>query len=415
MPLFRSKFLFSLLGVGIIAGLVGILLTLLLHHVQHYVFDYGFNTPMSFREGVEDAAPWRRFWALIACGAAAGLGWMSIHRWGKPLVEVKSAVNNGQSMPFVTTISHALLQIITVGMGSPLGREVAPREMSVAFAEQWSRHTGLNAEERRILLACASGAGLAAVYNVPFAAVIFILETLLLAWQPRLVVSALITCSSAVAVVRMGLGDGIQYPMTDIPLNQNFLLWALAAGPLLGLGVYLFDRCIAGLPELPRRSPRMLLFSLATFGLIGLMAVYYPDILGNGKAGNQLSFHALIGWREAAELLAAKWFAVLLAMLAGAYGGRITPSMMLGGLLAFLSAALWNALLPEIPLGAAALIGAAVFLGLAQKMLLTAMVFMLELTRLSPAYWLPMCLCTAGALLLHRYLSATASHAPTNR
>ena len=40
-----------------------------------------------------------------------------------------------------------------------------------------------------------------------------------------------------------------------------------------------------------------------------------------------------------------------LASLAGAYGGRITPSMMLGGMMAFASAVAWNALLPPISAG----------------------------------------------------------------
>lgn len=203
----------------------------------------------------------------------------------------------------------------------------------------------------------------------------------------------------------MGLGDTIQYPMPEMALNQDFLLWAIAAGPLLGLSVHIFNRFVAKLPELPRNNPRMIVLSTAVFCLIGIMAIFYPDILGNGKAGNQLSFHALIGWQEAAGLLVTKWLAVLLAMLAGAYGGRITPTMMLGGLIAFLSAYLWNCILPQVPLGAAAFVGATVFLGLAQKMMLTAIVFMLELSRLSPAYWLPMCLCTAGAFLFYRYLS----------
>jgi H+/Cl- antiporter ClcA len=37
-------------------------------------------------------------------------------------------------MPPLTTLVHILLQIITVAMGSPLGREVAPREAGALFA-----------------------------------------------------------------------------------------------------------------------------------------------------------------------------------------------------------------------------------------------------------------------------------------
>lgn len=128
--------------------------------------------------------------------------------------------------------------------------------------------------------------------------------------------------------------------------------------------------------------------------------MYFPEILGNGKAGNQLSFADNLTWQYALGLLASKWAAVLLATVAGAYGGRITPSMMLGGMMALISAVAWNAVLPEISVGAAAFIGATVFLGLAQNMRLTAIVFMLELSRLSTAFWFPMCVCMGVAMLM---------------
>ena len=92
-----------------------------------------------------------------------------------------------------------------------------------------------------------------------------------------------------------------------------------------------------------------------------------------------------------------KWLAVLLALAAGAYGGLITPSMMLGSTLAFASAALWNAFLPAMPSESAAVVGAAVFLGVSLKMPLTAVVFVLELTRAPVALLMPLCLCLTGA------------------
>ena len=328
-----------------------------------------------------------------------------LHRLASPLVSIKTAVANGQRMPLAATLIHALLQIVTVGLGSPLGREVAPREISAALAERWAASRGFDEEERKILLACASGAGLAAVYNVPLAAAVFALETLLLSWSRERLLAALLACGTAVLVVRAALGDVIQYPLLNFPLpDEWFNAWVLAAAPLLALGVWAFERSMDRLPEIPRRKPAMVWVALLSFALIGLMAWYFPEIMGNGKAGNQLSFQATLGWRQAFGLLAAKWAALLLATLAGAYGGRITPSMMLGGLIAFLAACVWNVWLPGVDIGAAAFVGATVFLGVAQKMPITALVFMMELSRQSPALWLPLCLCLMLTLLVYRAL-----------
>ena len=111
----------------------------------------------------------------------------------------------------------------------------------------------------------------------------------------------------------------------------------------------------------------MIVIALLSFAVIGVMAMYFPEILGNGKAGNQLTFTDLVGWDYALGLLATKWIAVLLALMAGAYGGRITPSMMLGSTLALAFAALWSIMVSPVHLGFAAFLGAVIFLGLAQK------------------------------------------------
>ena len=146
----------------------------------------------------------------------------------------------------------------------------------------------------------------------------------------------------------------------------------------------------------------MLPVALLCFAAIGALSIPFPEILGNGKAGNELSFSHQLTVQTAFGLLAAKWLTVLLAGMAGAYGGRITPSMMLGGLTAFIGAWCWNLAFPPVPLGLAAFIGAAVFLGLAQNMALTSLVFLLELSHQSTAVWLPMCLCMATALTVRQ-------------
>ena len=119
-------------------------------------------------------------------------------------------------------------------------------------------------------------------------------------------------------------------------------------------------------------------------------------------------FAELIDWKQSVVLFVLKWAAVLLALAAGAYGGLITPSMMLGSTLAFAGAALWNAFLPHTSPASAAVVGAAVFLGVAQRMPLTALVFALELTRAPASLLMPLCLCMAGALAAGQWFERRA-------
>lgn len=394
MQFLNPKFFLSLVVTGIIAGCVGIFLTFTMHTLQHITFGVPLHTEILFRLIVEQASDSRRFFALSFCGVLVGVGWYLIHRYGKPLVDIKVAVNNQtQNLPFFTTITHAFLQIITVAMGSPLGREVAPREMSAAFATQIVKFLHLDSQQRRILLACASGAGLAAVYNVPVAAIVFILETLLLSWNIEFIISALICCTTAVFVARLGLGDLIQYPLGPLEYSTYLIYFALSIGPILAFGVFLFEKNMKTLPSIPRNKPVIIIIAVFAFALIGLLSIAYPEILGNGKAANQLTFMIGLTTQYAIGLFVFKWFALILATISGAYGGRITPSMMLGGLMAFIMATLWNVYFINVPLTSAAIIGATVFLGLAFSMPLTAIIFLLELTRFNPSFLYPICLC----------------------
>lgn len=388
--------------VGIFAGIVGIVFTNLLHVIQHFTFGYN---DLSFGVGVAQASGERRVWALLACGLVGGIGWVLIHRYGGKLVEVKDVVKDvTKEMPPVTTLIHSTLQIITVAMGSPLGREVAPREATSALITWVMRYVKLTNENRSLLIACASGAGLAAVYNSPVSATIFVLETLLLTWNVRALSSAFIACGIATFVVRLGLGDTVQYDMPQPVMIGNFAEFAVLIGIIIGVAVVFFDKSQAYLPKFDRKSPKMILLSVIAFGLVGLMAVYFPAILGNGKPGNQLTFAHLVPWEYGLGLFAAKWAAVLLAMGAGAYGGKITPSMMLGSTLALVVAIAWNFAIGPISIGLSAFLGAVVFLGLAQKMPLTSSVFMLELSRFSVELLFPIALAMGMGMITQAWL-----------
>jgi hypothetical protein len=111
-------------ATGVAAGLGGMVLGLLLHFLQHVAYGYGLHAIVShesFLEGVSASSPSRRFVVLCVCGAVAGTGWWALYRFGSPLVSIRKAVEDRNSrMPFLTTIGHDLLQIVTVGWVHPM-------------------------------------------------------------------------------------------------------------------------------------------------------------------------------------------------------------------------------------------------------------------------------------------------------
>ena len=386
---------------GVAAGLSTMLLGLLLHFIQHLAYGYSLNavvSPESFLQGVTAAPPIRRLAALSICGAVAGIGWWAVYRFGQPLVSIKAAVGKdvpGPRMPFLATIAHVLLQIVTVALGSPLGREVAPREISAVLATLLSSRAGLTAEERRILIACGAGAGLAAIYNVPLGGTVFILEVLLGTFAPRALVPAIVTSVVATMVAWIGLGDVPQYMVPHLEISPSLIGWSIVAGPVFGVAAYGFRTltraATAHTPQGWHRVP----WCLAVFFGVGLLAMLFPQLPGNGKGPSQLGFDGDLGVKLAMSLLALKALAITVSIGAGAAGGVLTPSLTLGALLATILGSLWNLVFPVVPTAAFAIVGAAAFLASSMNMPLTSMVLVIEFTRVGHDLWFPIFLAVA--------------------
>ncbi len=105
--------------------------------------------------------------------------------------------------------------------------------------------------------------------------------------------------------------------MAQPSLGSHYEEFSIALGAVIAIGVVVFNITQSKLPAFHRNSPVMIVVSIIAFTLIGVLSMYYPEILGNGKAGNELTFANDITWTYALGLFGSKWIAVLLALAAG--------------------------------------------------------------------------------------------------
>jgi len=386
---------------GVTAGFGGMLLALLLQLVQHFTYGYSLGTvhrDESFFEGVLAAPSLRRFLALSICGVVAGFGWWVIRRFGSPLVSINDAVNKTKRMPALTTAAHDLLQIVTVGLGSPLGREVAPREIGALCASFLSRRALMTAEESRIMIACGAGAGLAAVYNVPLGGALFALEVLLGTVRLAAVIPAVATSAIAAYVARIGLGDEIPYVLPHLATNRSLIAWSIVAGPIFGFAAGWFANAVQRARVAAPQDWHLPVWCSVVFPVIGLIAAPFPQILGNGKGLALLGFDGGLSIGAASTLLLLKTFASLGSLRAGAQGGLLTPSVAIGALLATVTYGIWNWICPGAPQGAVAVVGGAAFLASSMRMPLVAIALMMEFTRVDHDFLIPMAFAVAGSI-----------------
>jgi len=398
----------ALLLTGILAGLGGMLLAMLLHEIQHLAYGYSQNlliSPQTFLEGVSDATAQRRVIVLMAAGVIAGCGWWLLARYGKKRVSISAAVADAtKPMPPLTTLAHILLQIITVAMGSPLGREVAPREAGALFAGGVARRLHLTSADIQLMTACGAGAGLAAVYNVPLAGAIFTLEVLLVRFNSDTAIAALATSALAAWIASLGLGDEHQYRFTAEFAATSLVFWGLACGPLLGAAAYLFRRLTQYASSNVRDNWQMPVISLLAFTLLGIGAIWFPQLPGKGAA--QLALSGEMTAALAATLLVLKVTLICAVIRGGAAGGLLTPGLAVGGLLGSLLFLLVGHLFPGSDMESFALLGAAGFLAASAHMPVTTLALIMESTRMDHSFLAPVALCIAGAYASCRALEA---------
>jgi H+/Cl- antiporter ClcA len=403
-----------LTGIG--AGLGGMLLALLLHWIQHVAFGYSAGQVISsetFLQGVSASAPERRLIALTACGLVAGIGWWALYRFGQPLVSIKKAVKaDDPRMPVASTIVHAVLQIVTVALGSPLGREVAPREIGSVWAGWLSHRAGLSAAESRVMVACGAGAGLAAVYNVPLGGAVFVLEVLLGTFGWSALVPAVATSAIAAVVAWIGLGNEQQYHIAQLAASGPLFAWSVVCGPVFGVAAWGFTQLTTRARADAPKDWRLPVLSLINFAVIGVLAMHFPQLPGNGKGPASLAFDSGLTIGLAATLLALKVAITVSSLRAGAEGGLLTPGLANGALLAIVLGGLWNLMWPGTSPGAFAIVGAAAFLAASMQMPITAVVLIVEFTRVGHDFLVPILLAVGGSVATFKLIQQVRATSP---
>ena len=405
----ETRSIWSLLGaillVGVAAGAAGALVTVVLHAVEHLAYGYSSGP---FLAGVEHAPGAVRVAALGVAGLLGGIGWWALRRFARPVVTVEDAAD-GARMPVVSTPITVLLQLVVVGLGASVGRELAPRLLGALAADQLGRTRGISPGRRRVLVAAGAGAGLAAVYNVPLGGALFALEILLAEFTPEAVLAALGTSIVATVVARIVVPSSALYTLPRFEVTSGWLLFACAAGPILGFAGIGFDAMTRHARNWRPRPRWQLVTMPVTFLLIGLIAVAEPAVLGNGKALAQLSIESAGPIALLLLLAALKAVATASTIFSGADGGTLTPSVSIG---AALGAAATLPLVPVVPglsVGGGALIGAAAFLSAAMQAPLTAAVLMIEFTGSDTRVVLPVLVAVAGATAVRRLVSGRRS------
>lgn len=382
--------------VGLLAGVAGAATTLLLHYVEHLTYHYSFGTLL---DGVTGASPVRRMLGPMIGGAVAGLGWWLLRRRAR-IPSLTAAITGHQPIPRLAMSLDAGLQVLLVGSGASLGREGAPRQFAAALGDLGTSRWALTPADREILLGCAAGAGLAAVYSVPAGGALFALQIVLRTWRLRAVGTALVTSALATAVAApvTHLATPLAWPAPD--LSYALTAFAIVLAPIavaVGRG---FNRLMDYARSHTVGDSWLLIPAIAAAGLlVGVCSRYWPELPGNGKSVLTISVNSSLTLASALALVVLKPLLTAVFLRAGAVGGMLTPALATGAAMGSVVALCLNTWTPlHVNLAAASLACAAGVLAITQGAPMWAALFVWELAR--PPLW----------MLIVFLAAATAAH-----
>lgn len=389
---------------GVAAGAGAIAMMAVLHAVQHLAFSYHSG---EYSAAVARHGDLRRVVVLAVGGVVVGLGLWALRRLfggtgGQPTAVVWSRRGRLSLVP--TTLSGALSEV-GIAMGASIGRENAPQHVGAAFGDWISGRLGLPADQRMLLIASGAGAGVGAVYNVPFAGALFAAELYLGSVTLRAVVPAFVTAAVATAVSWIVLPIRPIYHLVELGYpSASLLVFSLLAGPVIGVAAAGWVKLVAWANQRRPQGRALLIQPPLAFTILGLIAIQYPLLLGNGR---DLAQFAFTGGGALITLLALgllKPLVTSLCLRSGAQGGLFTPTLSTGAVLgAFLGHA-WALLWPGTPLPSYAIVGAAAMLAAGMRTPVAALAFVIELTNSVNPVILAMLVALAGAMLTARQI-----------
>jgi CIC family chloride channel protein len=315
---------------------------------QTAVFVHLYRAP-DVLQAFESLAPWLRV-LVPAAGCALAAGLAALIGGERSMAEIMEAVAaSGRRISVRAALGKAGASFAAISSGGSLGREGPLLHFGAAIASSVGRWVRLDPRRVRTVIAAGTAAGFAAAYNTPIAAVLFVVEIVAGSTALELAMPALIAVTIATVLTRWALGPGPLYGLRTFTLAaRSELLGYLALGIVTGSGgagfialVGLGRRGFARLPLPP--AARGALGGL----LVGLCALRFAEVTGNGYEVIQLMLEARYGVAMMALLMVVKAFGTTATVGSGSPGGVFTPSLFLGaamgGIVGAAARTVWHA------------------------------------------------------------------------
>ncbi|MDQ1452050.1 MAG: chloride channel protein family [Acidobacteriaceae bacterium] len=333
---------------------------------------------------------------------------------GSGVNQTKAAlyIYNGY-ISFRTVIGKFITSALALGGGFSLGPEDPSLQIGAGVASVISRRLGMSRQRLRLFAPVGAAAGLAAAFNAPISAILFVIEEVIGRWSAAVLGSVVLAAISSVVVARRFWGSEPMFQIPSVTVTDSRELLAYAVlGVIGGLAASIFSRALGYLRPRLRNLPRWTFFVQSPVaglcvGLIGFFG--FPQVMGPGYEVMDHAMHGQFLWTTLLALAFLKILATTLSFSSGTPGGMFAPTLFIGAMLGASIGTFEKIHFPNlhITVGAYALVGMGVLFAAFLRVPLTSVFMVLEVSG-NYSIILPVILANTIAYLVSRSLQPSA-------
>ena len=303
---------------------------------------------------------------------------------GVPEVMQSIALKNGIIKPR-TILLRTFASAVCIGSGGSAGREGPIVQIGSSIGSALGQLFNMSAERIKILVGCGAAGGIAATFNAPLAGVIFSMEIILGVFSISTFTPIVISSVTATVVAHAFHGNT---PAFIVPSYQIISYWEILfyiiLGLLSGLIARLYIVTLYWSEDYFEKKINIHPVLKPAIGglLIGCLAIFLPQIMGNGYEAMDMALNGQMVWYITFILIFMKIIATSITLGSGGSGGVFAPSLFIGAMLGGTFGSLVHFIFPDITAtkGAYALVGMGSVIAAAAHAPMTNILILFELT-----------------------------------
>ncbi len=329
---------------------------------------------------------------------------------GSGVNQTKAAlyIYNGY-ISFKTVIGKFITSALAIGCGHSLGPEDPSLQIGAGVASMVARRLNLSRQRLRLFAPIGAAAGLAAAFNAPISAILFVIEEVIGQWSAAVLGSIVLSAISSVVVARWFWGSEPIFRIPPVTLRDPRELIAYAVlGVVGGFAALVFSKSLGYLRPRLRALPHWTHYCQSGIAglLVGLIGFFgFPQVMGPGYEVMDQAMHGQFAWKLLLALALFKILATTLSFSSGTPGGMFAPTLFIGAMLGASVGSFEKLFFPHLAgtVGAYALVGMGVLFAGFLRAPLTSVFMVLEVSG-NYSIILPVILANMIAYLMSRAL-----------